>query len=75
MRPQEPIDFFGGRLALGKVLGVTDTAVGYWVKQGWIPYDRQCQIQVESQKPEHAKGREPLVASQEDVPHDRRVAA
>lgn len=75
MRPQEAIDFFGGRGDLARVLGVTGTAVGYWVKQGWIQYDRQCQIQIESQKPEHAKGRKPLIASQKDVPQERRVAA
>jgi hypothetical protein len=75
MRPQPAIEFFGSRGELAGVLGVTDTTIGYWVKRDWIPYDRQCQIQVESQKPEYAKGRAPLVASWDDVPEDRRVAA
>lgn len=78
MRPQEPIDFFGSRGKLADTLGVTETAVGQWVRQGWIPYDRQCHIQVESQKLPRAEriGKTPLVASWDDVPEDkRRVAA
>lgn len=75
MKPQQAIDFFDGRGVLAKALGVTDTAVGQWVRQGWIAYDRQCQIQVESEKPEHAKGRAPLVASWDDVPEERRKVA
>lgn len=78
MKPHQAIDFFGGRGQLASALGVTDTAIGQWVRQGWIYYDRQCQIQVESERlpAEQRAGKEPLVASQEDIPEDkRRVAA
>lgn len=78
MKPQQAIDFFGTRTKLATALGVTDTAVGQWVKQGWIYYERQCQIQVESEKllPEDHVGKAPLVASWDDIPEEkRRVAA
>lgn len=75
MKPQQAIDFFGTRTKLATALGVTDTAVGQWVKQGWIYYERQCQIQVESEKLP-LEGKEPLVASWDDIPEEkRRVAA
>lgn len=64
-------------MKLATTLGVTDTAIGQWVKQGWIYYDRQCQIQVESEKlpAEERAGKEPLVASWDDIPEERRKVA
>src|SRR5260221_12044635 len=77
MTPQQAIDFFGGRGRLAAALGVTDTAVGQWVRQGWIYYDRQCQIQVESERlpAEERVGKRRLVASQEDILEDKRRVA
>lgn len=78
MKPQQAIDFFGTRTKLAAALGVTDTAIGQWVKQGWIYYERQCQIQVESEKLllEDREGKATLIASWDDIPEEkRRVAA
>lgn len=77
MTPQQAIDFFGTRGKLADFLGVTETAVGHWVKQGWIYYDRQCQIQVESKRLplKERAGKEPLIASWDDIPEDKRKVA
>jgi DNA-binding transcriptional regulator YdaS (Cro superfamily) len=77
MTPQQPIDFFGSRTKLAVALGVTETAVGQWVRQGWIPYDRQCHIQVESKRlpAKDRAGKEPLFASWDDIPEDKRKVA
>lgn len=77
MRPQQAIDFFGNRGVLAGALGVTETAVGQWVRQGWIPYDRQCHIQIESKRlpAKERAGKEPLIASWDDVPEDKRKVA
>lgn len=74
MVPQQAIDYFGSRGELAQVCAVTETAVGYWVKQGWIPYDKQCQIQVESERAPK-KGKKRIVASWHDIPADKRRAA
>lgn len=55
------------RKDLADRLGVTEAAIYYWVKQGWIAFDRQCHIQVELR----GSG---LRASWDDVPHDKRPA-
>lgn len=74
MVPQQAVAFFGSRGELAKVCDVTETAVGYWVKQGWIPYDKQCLIQVEAERAPR-KGKTRLVASWHDVPGEKRRAA
>lgn len=46
MTPQEAIDFFGGGSKLAKAIRTTPAAPSLWKKAGYIPYVRQCQIQV-----------------------------
>jgi len=48
MTPAQAIEYYCSRGALAKACGVTEAAVYLWVKRGAIPYDRQCQIQVDS---------------------------
>lgn len=78
MKPQEALAFFGMRTKIAEICNITPTAVGHWFKQGWIHYDKQCVLEVESLKipRKDRAGRVPLVASWDDVPEDkRRVAA
>lgn len=70
--PNQAINFFGDRNELAKICNVTPTAVHHWVKQGWMPYDKQCLVQVESER-SSKKGR--LVASWMDVPSEKRRKA
>lgn len=53
------------RRDLADRLGVTEQAIGFWMRQGWMAYDRQCHVQVEFP-------RSGLRASWEDVPEDKR---
>lgn len=48
MTPEEAISHYGSQAAVARACDVTDSAVYLWVKQGFIPYDKQCQIQVDS---------------------------
>lgn len=48
MYPSEVVKFYGSQAEAARRLEVTDTAVGHWLRQGWMPYDRQCQAQVDS---------------------------
>ena len=48
MTPEQAIEHYQTRGALAKACEVTEAAVYLWVKQGAIPYDRQCQIQVDT---------------------------
>ena len=50
MYPIQAAEFFGSRKALAEVCGVSQTAVYHWFKQGWIPYDKQCLLQVEADR-------------------------
>lgn len=70
MTPQQAIDYYGSRRALADTCDVTEAAIYLWVKQGFIPYDKQCQIQVDTQR--SASGKKPLTASWYDVPEERR---
>jgi transcriptional regulator with XRE-family HTH domain len=45
-------------------LGVTEAAISYWLKQGWMTYERQCSVQIELGGA--------LLASWNDVPEDKR---
>ena len=69
MKPSQAVDFFGDRGQLALICNVTPTAIHHWVKQGWMPYDKQCLVQVESER-SVKKGR--LVASWQDVPEEKR---
>lgn len=65
--PSQAIDYFGTRTDVATVADVTETAVYHWVKQGWIPYDKQCLLQIESErKPMNGKRR--IVAKRHDIP-------
>lgn len=84
MTPQQAIDHYGSRGALATSCDVTEAAIYLWVKQGFIPYDKQCQIQVDTQRwhgvPSEnraahlraAPGLKPLTASWADIPEERR---
>lgn len=41
---------FGGLQAVASACDVTPTAVYYWIKNGGIPYDKQCLLQVEAER-------------------------
>ena len=69
MKPSQAVDFFGDRTELARICNVTATAVHHWIKQGWMPYDKQCLVQVESER-STKNGR--LVASWHDVPEEKR---
>lgn len=49
-------------------LGVTEAAISFWLRQGWMTYERQCSVQLELP----ASG---LRASWNDVPKIRRPGA
>lgn len=68
--PSQAIDYFGTRADVSAVCQVTETAVYHWVKQGWIPYDKQCLLQVESER-NPKKGKRRIVASRSDIPQER----
>ena len=46
-------------------LGVTPALISFWLRSGWISYERQCQIQLEL--------RDKLRASWDDVPAEKRA--
>lgn len=48
MTPDQAVAHYKTRGALAKACDVTEAAIYLWVKQGFIPYDRQCQIQVDT---------------------------
>lgn len=70
MKPQEIVDYLEkrglSRRYLADKLGVTEQAISFWLKQGWITYERQCHVQLELP-------RSGLVARWEDVPEDKRT--
>ena len=41
MTPTQLITHYGSQAAVADAAELTDTAIGHWVKQGWIPYDKQ----------------------------------
>lgn len=71
MKPVEVVNFFGGAVAVAEICDVSPAAVYKWVRQGGIPFDKQCQIQLEAAKVPGRKRR--LVANKADAPQ-RRVA-
>lgn len=71
MTPMQAIDFFGDRNKVATVCDVTKTAVYYWVKQGWIPYDKQCLLQVEADRLPQKLRKRRIVASKHDLPAKR----
>lgn len=72
MKPRQLLDYVDDKgmslQEVAKRLKVTSAAIYFWGKQGWIPYDRQCHIQLELP-------RSGLKASWDDVPASRRKAA
>lgn len=69
MKPQELVDYLEdkniSRRHFADRLGVTEQAIGFWLRQGWITYERQCHIQLELP-------RSGLRASWDNVPAARR---
>lgn len=55
------------RSDLAARLGVTPQAVGFWIKQGWMTFERQTHIQYEFP-------RSGLMPSWNDVPPSKRPA-
>jgi len=41
MTPEQLIRHYGSRPDVAAKAQVSETAVGLWVKQGWIPFDKQ----------------------------------
>jgi hypothetical protein len=74
MTPTQAIEYFGSRTAVAEICNISETAVGYWVKQGWIHYDKQCLLEVEARRAPR-KGKLRPVASWLDVPEERRPSA
>lgn len=46
MTPAEALSHFKTQAEIARAMAVTDAAVYLWVKNGCIPYDKQCQMQV-----------------------------
>lgn len=46
MTPKEVVKYFGGKREAAKALGVTRQAVYSWLQRKRIPYQRACQIEV-----------------------------
>lgn len=46
MTPAEALSHFKTQAEIARVMAVTDAAVHLWVKNGRIPFDKQCQMQV-----------------------------
>ena len=68
MTPQQLVDHLDKhgiqRKNFAENLGVSEAAISFWLKQGWITYERQSHIQLE------LRGK--LRASWDDVPEERR---
>lgn len=68
MTPQQLVDHLDAhdisRSEFAAKLGVTPALISFWAREGWIVYERQCQIQLE------LKGK--LRASWDDVPLAKR---
>ncbi len=69
MTPQQLVDYLdANKIPRGEFaarLGVTPALISYWLSEGWIVYERQCQIQVELKTSK-------LRASWDDVPQEKR---
>lgn len=64
MTNDQAISIFGSRKAIAEVCDVTETAVSYWFKNGGIPYDKQCLLQVEAER----QGKRRIIARKEHDP-------
>jgi hypothetical protein len=72
MKPSDPVRFFGSVRAVADICDVTAAAVYKWLRQGAIPYDKQCLIQLEAAKVKGKRGYP--VASKKDAP-ERQIQA
>ena len=69
-----------GRKEFCDRLGVTEASFSFWIKQGWLTYERQCHVENELAKMGDAgligeKLRGGVRASWDDVPDDKRPQA
>jgi hypothetical protein len=68
MKPSDPVQFFGSATAVARLCEVSTSAISNWRRRGWIPYDKQCLLELEASK--RGKKRYPK-ASRFDVPYRR----
>lgn len=69
MTPSEAIEFFGSATEVARICDVSLAAVYNWGKRGGIPYDKQCQIQIEAEKLAAQRGRKRYpTANRKDAP-------
>jgi hypothetical protein len=50
MKPSDPIRFFGSATAVARLCEVSTAAVSNWGRRGWIPYDKQCLLELEASR-------------------------
>lgn len=60
MTLDQAIDFFGSRSQVAGVCEVTPTAIYHWDRQGWIPYDKQCLLELEARRAKKRGKRIPI---------------
>lgn len=48
MNLHEALAHYGSQAAIARACEISDAAVHQWFKQGFIPYPRQCELQIES---------------------------
>ena len=46
MKPSEIIELYGTQAEAGKALGISQSAISQWLRDGEVPHLRQHQIQV-----------------------------
>lgn len=68
-----------GRKEFCDRLGVTEASFSFWLKQGWMTYERQCHVQLELEKMVKGgdiakKYDDAITADWNDVPKDKRPA-
>ena len=72
MTPQQVVDYLEkkgiSRADFARTVNVTEAAISFWLRQGWMTHERQCQVQL-------ALPGSGLRARWEDVPAEKRPAA
>jgi transcriptional regulator with XRE-family HTH domain len=69
MTPQQLVDYLEtrgiGRKEFADRLGVTESAISFWLREGYMAYDRQCHVEKE------LRGSK-LRADWDDIPANKR---